>query len=318
MPTIRLQSTFKYWQPILYLVLFTLFLIPQAHAVDTPLYQLSKPSPDAFRIFGQNTSNAGLIFKFTPQNNWLYCYFKIKAETIGTPADNFTWKINTDFNGVNFVGSTVASGSFVGNSIAQYPSTTDLTIALPNCSYLPAYKPFYLNFSRDGGTDNSNYYQVEQRTTPPDALSQTYLLYYGTWTLETWTLGIDIYGNADLSGSGIAPPASSSYNFSNNDFGALGNMFRDVISWLFVPSIDSYNQYLGLWDMVKTKPPVGYLTATISAFNGLSYASGSYYLTFSGLDSGNSPLAMLKTGLTWILWFMLAFWIFNRLRHLAL
>jgi hypothetical protein len=113
-------------------------------------------------------------------------------------------------------------------------------------------------------------------------------------------------------------PTGSGYGFENQDFGFLGNMFRDVIYWLFVPSQSSLEQFTNLWDAVKMKPPIGYFTTVKTAFDSLTTASGSFYLTFSGLDSGDSPLAPLKTGLIWILYIMLAFWILHRIRQLEI
>jgi hypothetical protein len=96
----------------------------------------------------------------------------------------------------------------------------------------------------------------------------------------------------------------------------LVTSFQNMITWLFVPDPLALQEFSGLWDKVKLKPPIGYFTTTKTAFDNLTTASGSYYLTFSGLDSGDSPLKTLKIGLTWILWFMVGFWIIHRIRLL--
>jgi hypothetical protein len=102
----------------------------------------------------------------------------------------------------------------------------------------------------------------------------------------------------------------------------IASGFYKVITYLFIPSDNDWNNiknsFNGLWDTIKTKPPVGYFTTAKTAFDGLTVASGSYYLTFAGLDSGNSPLKPLKIGLVWIFWIMLGFWILHRIRQLEI
>jgi len=102
----------------------------------------------------------------------------------------------------------------------------------------------------------------------------------------------------------------------------IASGFYKVITYLFVPSDNDWNNiknsWNGLWETIKAKPPIGYFTSVKTAFDNLTPASGSYYLTLGGLDSGDSPLAPLKTGLIWILWFMLAFWILHRIRQLEI
>ena len=111
--------------------------------------------------------------------------------------------------------------------------------------------------------------------------------------------------------SGNIPPILP----EQQDFGIIGNAIRDVMAWLFVPDNLALNQFTGLWDTIKMKPPIGYFTASKTAFDSLHIASGSFALVMSGVGGVTDPL---KTGLTWILWLMLAFWILHRIRQLEI
>lgn len=111
------------------------------------------------------------------------------------------------------------------------------------------------------------------------------------------------------------PPSSASYGFTDKDFGLLGNMFRDVIVWLFYPSQDALNQFGNLYDTIKAKPPIGYFTAVQSELGYLG--AGSASITFD-TTAAAGIINPLRVGLIVILWIMFAFWIFHRLRNLDL
>jgi hypothetical protein len=111
------------------------------------------------------------------------------------------------------------------------------------------------------------------------------------------------------------PPSSASYGFTDKDFGLLGNMFRDVIVWLFYPSQDALSQFGNLYDTIKAKPPIGYFTAVQSELGYLG--AGSASITFD-TTAAAGIINPLRVGLIGILWIMFAFWIFHRLRNLDL
>ena len=111
------------------------------------------------------------------------------------------------------------------------------------------------------------------------------------------------------------PPSSASYGFQNQDFGLLGNMFRDVVVWLFYPAQDALNGVSGLWEKIAHKPPIGYYTAVKDELGGVSIGSAS--ITFD-TTAAAGIITPLKTGIIVILWILFAFWIFHRLRNLDL
>ena len=136
-----------------------------------------------------------------------------------------------------------------------------------------------------------------------------------TGTYGTEDVAYAVVGEATGSGWQGSMPSSASYNFTNRDFGLLGNMFRDIIVWLFIPDPTIFNQFGGLWDSVKAKPPVGYFTQVQTAFGSFAVASGSYYLAMQDMGLITNPL---RSALIWVLWLMFGFWIFQRIRKLEI
>lgn len=58
------------------------------------------------------------------------------------------------------------------------------------------------------------------------------------------------------------PPAPEDYNFTTEDFGYLGNMFRDVLVFLFFPSADNVNyQFSLIKSQLVQKLPFAYISA---------------------------------------------------------
>jgi hypothetical protein len=93
------------------------------------------------------------------------------------------------------------------------------------------------------------------------------------------------------------------------DFGIIGNAFRDVLLWLFVPSDDAFNQFTTLLDPIKTKPPIGYFTLIGADFS--SVASSSATVTWD-LTAIMPVTSLFKTGFAWLLWILWAVWLLFR------
>jgi len=122
----------------------------------------------------------------------------------------------------------------------------------------------------------------------------------------------------DLTGGiigGLSPPATPSYNFTNQDFGILGNFFRDVIVFLFVPDSANLSRFGDLFERIRSKPPIGYFTVFKDTLSTLQVASGSITLEVTAITGVVSPI---KTGIAIILYVILAFWVIRRLMHLDL
>jgi len=112
-----------------------------------------------------------------------------------------------------------------------------------------------------------------------------------------------------------SPPSTASYSFENKDFGLLGNMFRDVVVFLFFPDQANLERFGNLWDTIRLKPPIGYFTAAKDEFANIGIGTANIAFDTTAAAGIISPL---RTGIIVILWIMFAFWIFHRLRKLEL
>ena len=318
MPTLRLQRTHGYWKLVFCLLLLSVFLIPKnAKAQDDKVIDLGDKgwSYANFGKTGADTTEWAL--QFVPQANHLYCSLTLQIRKQGNPVDSVRVRIYTNGTPPAFGSLITSPPTVLGSSL---PSATDevTNFTFDNCVFLDKYHNFFIRIDRTGSLNNTNYYWLGISTANNYSWAFRWGAVGSSWTQVTQEIAVNIFGFETLSQAGLTEPATSSYNFTDNDFGGLGTYLSDIFKYLFIPNSDALNSFAGLWDTVKAKPPIGYFTTTKTAFDSLQTASGSYYLTFSGLDSGDSPLRPLKLGLVWILWLMLGFWILHRIRQLEI
>ena len=120
-----------------------------------------------------------------------------------------------------------------------------------------------------------------------------------------------------LSYGGIVPtstaPDINNYGFANQDFGLVGNYFRDVLVFLFVPSPESLQKFSDLKTTLESKAPFAYFFSIRNSLNSLSASSSPI---FELQDSGvfdNDIFVSIKNGLIWIFWIMFAFWVIRKI-----
>jgi len=97
-------------------------------------------------------------------------------------------------------------------------------------------------------------------------------------------------------------------SFTDQDFGLIGNYFRDVLVWLLKPQTATMQRFSELKTTMESKAPFAYFFTIKNSLNSLSSSSTP---AFELQDSGvfdNDIFASMKTGLAWILWIMFAFW----------
>jgi hypothetical protein len=95
------------------------------------------------------------------------------------------------------------------------------------------------------------------------------------------------------------------------------NILQAVLCWLFVPRIEKISQFGLLKTQIIDKPPVGYLSAISNIITATT--STSTPIDDLIIPTGSaSPFTILRTALTWLLWFIFGIFIFNRLRYLDL
>ena len=106
-----------------------------------------------------------------------------------------------------------------------------------------------------------------------------------------------------------APTLASVTSGTPNDFGVIGNAFRDVLLWVFVPSDNAFNQFTTLLTPIENKPPIGYFTLISASFSSLASGSATVSLDLTAIEPITTPF---KTGLAWLLWVLWAVWALGR------
>lgn len=91
-----------------------------------------------------------------------------------------------------------------------------------------------------------------------------------------------------------------------------------ILKFLFIPSSESLSNFVGLGDIIKNKAPIGYFYSIKSALNNVAATSSLAFDLATSTAALAPVLTPIKTGITFILWFVFCFWIFNRIRKLEL
>jgi hypothetical protein len=215
-----------------------------------------------------------------------------------TPSLDFDyWLLN-----YNFVGGTPIGGPGepqTGLFLVHYGQTTS-TMTLLDDSY------FFLWTS----------------STP--IIAKTNALMPGTWYAKTefFNASSSLVASSTISFTILSPgalPVPTSTILTATSSCEAGNFFENgacyLFNYLFIPSQSSVNRFGNLTDTLNKKPPIGYFTAIKTAFNSIATTTTSTFALADISAITGSPVALLRTGLTWILWIVLGFWIFNRFRH---
>lgn len=123
-------------------------------------------------------------------------------------------------------------------------------------------------------------------------LYQGLLVYDSTW----WycASGYASFGGG-ASGSWSDVATSSDFNFTNQDFGLLGNYFRDVIVFLFKPSDTSLDRFSDLKDDLADRIPFSYYYGlrNLIASSSIPVASSSLTFDFSSFG-GPSAVSLIS------------------------
>jgi hypothetical protein len=97
----------------------------------------------------------------------------------------------------------------------------------------------------------------------------------------------------------------------------IGGCFQNALAFLFYPSPDVLGQFQFLWQIVKAKPPFGYVTQTISALGTLN-ASSTPAFTIPTLPLMDQIFTPLRTALAGLLWLLFGIAFYHRLKHIDL
>lgn len=192
-------------------------------------------------------------------------------------------------------------------------------------SYIPAegqesgsiltYKNFLL--SPDTYNATSTFYSIDLNDCP---------LPYGQCGLfsefASTTLATD---NITFSTGGLASYFEDTYNSTSTisnlnatcdqASGLFATSICKVLITLFVPSQDALDQFDGIADLIKQKPPAGYFVALNTELTDYASGTASAAFSFNSAIEDFAPLVTLSEALEWLLWLAFGFWLIHRARH---
>lgn len=98
------------------------------------------------------------------------------------------------------------------------------------------------------------------------------------------------------------------------DFGGLGvgNAICSVFEYLFKPDISILQNFSNLQGIMETKAPFTYYYSLRDALHNLNSTSTPAFVLSDTGSINTSIFQPIKTGLTWILWILFAFWAIKR------
>ena len=155
---------------------------------------------------------------------------------------------------------------------------------------------------------DSNYYMFDMFSASQEegSFSRTKVLSEGNYSWNYYLLDSTTSATSSPSDTtnfivGTSTPylvATSTFpsipDFENQDFGLLGNMFRDVIAWLFYPSQNAIEAFTNVRTELMEKSPFGYFTLArekMLAIN-LSSASAPVLTVSANFGNGNTNMKL--------------------------
>ena len=140
---------------------------------------------------------------------------------------------------------------------------------------------------------------------------------YDYMFFSEWVYDEDLYywifntGDYDLE----SMPKMEDYFATTTDFGLLGNMFRDVLIYLFKPNDSVLDFWRTTKDRVATKPPFGYYALIRDGFNELTSEATPAFTLATASSTASYIFTPLKTGFSWLLWVLFGVWFLKRFIH---
>lgn len=146
-------------------------------------------------------------------------------------------------------------------------------------------------------------------------------------------LGIDTSGyitNLDATSTTI-----SGYNYGVNDYStstralalypeyecgitSLTGCFKNAIIWAFYPTQETLDNLSGLFDLIKSKAPIGYFYMTKDSISGLSATSTPSFSVSIPNSLRTNIFEKFDLGIGGILWLFFIFNFYKRLKHITI
>lgn len=93
---------------------------------------------------------------------------------------------------------------------------------------------------------------------------------------------------------------------------------KSALTWAFVPSPETWDRFSDLKDELSTKAPFGYVTETKDLLSGLNDTTTATFSLQEVEPITDNIFSPIRTALSWLLYFMFAFYLFNRLKHITI
>lgn len=265
-----------------------------------------------------STNKQRIAQEVTLSTSHLLCSVDVLMRRIGSPVDSVRLQV--------WIGDNEPqTGSIIAQPPAQLGSaipTTETTInfALDNCVFIQAGQNYFYVFDRTGALDNSDKYNTSVRTTGANG-RWSFVPASGGWVVDTNSqLKIRLLGIDDLSffsefdSSLKVTQLETTCDPSN---GVFVNSLCKMFLFLFVPNEAVLLQFENLKDDIENKPPFGFFLSIKSELENLQDATATTVLPdLSAIQ--DTFLTPLKTGIIFLLFFLLAFWFFSRFRNFDL
>lgn len=273
---------------------------------------------DTFLNLGYETDLNGFYYWHNGTNTPDLHYVYLKGFSTSTPNWNYSITIPTDSEGYKFW--ILQKGGDISDRIFRYFSGGS-----PYYGYCTLIKNITLadktlQLTRCSGVSQNPITNVYVSMGAYSTIEDIYLLVYTDDNLDTLIYDqtsmyayLDNLNNYNALYGGyssttpITLPAGTCDNL-NIFAGALCK----VITFLFVPSSTSLNQFSNLKDIVATKPPFGYFTSIKNYLGSLSNTTTPAFVLTAEIEN-ITIFDTLKTALAWILWLFFAFWVIKRI-----
>jgi len=129
-------------------------------------------------------------------------------------------------------------------------------------------------------------------------------------SLDEINVTVDVTGNTNPPPPVIDPAAT------DDDFGFLGNLIRDALVFLFIPSAESLQRFSNLFELIGTKPPIGFITAAVAAFDSLEV--GTPVETLEGTATLSEYFDPIRAAISAFLFLLFGLWLINRLSRISI
>lgn len=326
-------------------------------STNTPYTTLSIPSTSlggnegTFLFFwrdqapsGQGNGNLGLMVNNSTSVN-TSPYHHIGNEPCGAGCNYTSWQSTSTLNS-NFNAQGDIPILFSQEALPEIVS--DVNIVLPENATNTASTTFDIQIDWTGGDNYTalvyKIYNVltfkaltEFRVIPIGTATGTYnggtTLEIGNYEIESYLIDEnEIQGTSDTNTfSVIENPLGEIFGFDTTNFDDIQGLatttcgitnltgcFQNALVFAFYPSQSALQNFGNLIDEIETKPPFGYFTILTSSIEDLDGSTTPAFILATENNIYTNIFNPIRTGVTWLLWFVFGIWLYKRLTNIKI